>query len=70
MTVGITTLHLNVCVSCINHIICQVIMSREAARRLKSVLNRQLDLINWKVGICGPSESPENLCIDSGARDL
>ena len=31
MTVGITTLHLNVCVSCINHIVCQAIMNREAA---------------------------------------
>lgn len=35
MTVGMTTLHLNMCVSCINHIVCQAIMSREAVRRLK-----------------------------------
>ena len=31
MTVGITTLHLNMCVSCINHIVCQEINNWEAA---------------------------------------
>lgn len=35
LTVGITMLHLNLCASCINYIVCQAIMSREATRRLK-----------------------------------
>ena len=62
MTVGITTLCLNVCVSCINHIVCQAIMNREAAKRLEISVQQITGSYRWKVGIRWTFEGP----VDSG----
>lgn len=63
-----TTLRLNVCVSCINHIVCQAIMNREAAKRLEISVQQITGSYRRKVGIRWTFEGPVDSGFISGAH--